>query len=148
MGLFNSTKLFAHSPQLLAQAVPAFIGKMEQRGYQVEASSLKAEEWNISITKGGVFTLVVGMKTSLKLKIKKQQNSILAQISAGLFGKQIIPSLLSYFIFWPLVVAQIWGLIQQSKMDEEVFAVFESTLNEMDTHPAPIKNLEPEWIDV
>ena len=43
----------------------------------------------------------------------------------GIFGKQWLPGTIATFLFWPVLVTQMIGLIQQNKLDQEAYQVLE-----------------------
>ncbi|MGA3171793.1 MAG: zinc-ribbon domain-containing protein [Chthoniobacteraceae bacterium] len=46
----------------------------------------------------------------------------------GIFGQQAIPTVISMLFFWPVLIPQIWGLIQQAKLDDEAVSFIEERL--------------------
>ena len=43
----------------------------------------------------------------------------------GIFGKQLLPSAISMLVFWPVLIAQIVGLVQQNNLDKEAYQIIE-----------------------
>jgi hypothetical protein len=56
-------------------------------------------------------------------------HGIHVKASVGIFGQQAIPSAIALFIAWPVLVTQIWGMVQQSKLDDKAIAVAENYIN-------------------
>ena len=81
-------------------------------------AALSSGGYDISITKGGLFKAVLGMKTALKITLLPFDGKIRFEAGVGIFGQQAIPSVISMFFFWPVLLTQIWGLIAQSKLDD------------------------------
>ena len=50
----------------------------------------------------------------------------------GLFGQQIIPTLISTFFLWPVLLTQISGMVQQSKLDDQVVQFLEQTIRQIE----------------
>lgn len=92
----------------------------------------------ISLTKGGMFKAALGMKTALNLKLKLQSDALDAEASVGVFGMQVLPSLITYYIAWPVMLTQIWGLVKQSKLDDEVIDAVEKIVKQQAIVPAEI----------
>ena len=46
----------------------------------------------------------------------------------GIFGQQVIPTLVMIFVAWPVLLTQIWGLVQQSKLDDKALAIAEDVV--------------------
>lgn len=84
----------------------------------------------ISLTKGGMFKMVLGMKMALNLKLKILPGALEAEASVGVFGMQVLPTMISMFVTWPVLLTQIWGLVKQSKLDDEVIAAVEEAVKQ------------------
>ena len=70
------------------------------------------------------------MKTALKVTLKPQSDSILFEAGVGIFGQQVIPTMIMLFVTWPVLLTQIWGLVQQSKLDDKALAIAEQVISE------------------
>jgi hypothetical protein len=68
------------------------------------------------------------MKTALKITLLPQVNTISFDAGVGIFGKQIIPTIIMWYVAWPVLLTQIWGLVQQSKLDDEALNIAKSTI--------------------
>lgn len=86
----------------------------------------------ISISKGGMFKAVLGMKTALNIDIKLQPGGVSASAKVGIFGQQLVPSMISLFIAWPILVTQITGLVSQAKLDDEALDVIEQSIRKLE----------------
>ena len=99
-----------------------------QQAYEV-AGSRKAEGgWHISISKGGTFKSIVGLKTALNIDISPAPGGTYVSAGVGIFEMQAIPTVITILVFWPIVFAQIWGLVQQEELDDEALRVVENSL--------------------
>ena len=85
--------------------------------------SLSSGGCDISITKGGAFKAVLGMKTALKVTLLPHGNLISFEAGVGIWGQQAIPTVISMFFFWPVLITQIWGMIEQSKLDDRALEI-------------------------
>ena len=56
----------------------------------------------------------------------------------GLFGKQLIPTAIAMLVFWPILIPQIYGLVQQSKLDTEAYNVIEAAIRQQEDAVASI----------
>ena len=81
---------------------------------------------DISITKGGVFKAVLGLKTALKISLQPRDNAVLFDANVGIFGQQAIPTMISMLLFWPVLITQIWGLVEQSQLDDRALEAAKS----------------------
>ena len=128
MGTFNTQKMLNGSPVL----IPAIAAKIESSfaadGYSVNNQPLFGGGADISISKGGVFKAGLGMRTALKISLTSQSGGIAFNASVGIFGQQIIPTVIMLFFAWPVIITQIWGIIQQSKLDDKALAIAEDVI--------------------
>lgn len=128
MSTFNTQKYLNGDPSL----IPTIASKIESafvaEGYTVQNQSLLSGASDISITKGGIFKAVLGMKTALKITLKPQGNGIYFDAGVGIFGQQVIPTLIMWFLYWPVILTQIWGLIKQSQLDDKALQIAEEAI--------------------
>lgn len=97
--------------------------------YEASTSSLEDRDgWLVSITKSGFFRTVSGQKTALNVSIWSTTDGTYIDADVGLFRSQAVPSLITFFIFWPVILGQIWGLVKQSKIDDEAVEVAEKSI--------------------
>lgn len=127
MALSDSTRTFCTKLKDLSGVEKDFRQHFELNGYTV-ASEMISSGLFLSITKGGIFQSVVGLKTALNINLKCVDDSIIVSTEVGAFGKQILPSAITLFVAWPVVIPQILGLIRQSKLDEEAYNVIEQAI--------------------
>lgn len=129
MGVFKSSKSYAAPVSLIKRVVDDVCTTLRTEGYEVHSEMLLSGGADISLTKGNVFQAVLGMKTALKIKIEPEGNTAFnADASVGIFGQQAIPTAIMLFVAWPVLIPQIWGLIQQSKLDEHVLDLIEQSV--------------------
>lgn len=130
MGTFNKQQILDGSPSL----IPAIASRIEKEfsadGFTVQNQSLISGSSDISITKGNAFKAVLGMKTALKVTLRPQGSRILFDAGVGVFGQQAIPTVISMLFFWPVLITQIWGLVQQSKLDDKALEIAETVVHE------------------
>lgn len=135
MGTFNTQKLIYGDPSLIPLIAQRIETTFTAEGYTVQNQSLLSGSADISITKGGIFRTVLGMKTALKVTLKPQSGGIIFDAGVGIFGQQVIPTLIMMFIAWPVLLTQIWGLVQQSKLDDKALAIAEEMVRNSGTTP-------------
>ena len=125
MGTFRSTKIF-HAPVSLIPGIADEIKNVfSDEGYEVKVNALMGGRYDISITKGGVFKAVLGMRSALKVDILPQDGAVHITAGVGIFGQQIIPTLIMWYVAWPVLIAQIWGMVRQAKLDDRAIAIAE-----------------------
>lgn len=117
MATFSKHQIISVSPVLIPDMAQAICAEFQRDGYEVNVGNLYSGGSDISITKGGMFKAVLGLKTALKITLQPRENAVLFDANVGVFGQQAVPTVISMFFFWPVLLTQIWGLIQQSQLD-------------------------------
>lgn len=134
MGIFHSTKEYRATTEQMGTVMRAVCDTLKAEGYEVDSQALSSGGIDISITKGNTFQAVIGMRSALKIKVvQSAQGSYTADASVGIFGQQAVPSAIMLFIAWPIIIPQIWGMIQQSKLDDHVLDLIQKELDRSDT---------------
>lgn len=123
MGTFSTKKILYGSHSLIPQIAERIQDEFQSKGYTVKTDSLSGRGYDISITKGGMFKAVLGMKTALKVTLLPHESNILFEASVGIWGQQAIPTVISMLFFWPVIITQIWGIIEQSKLDDKALEI-------------------------
>ena len=134
---FTSTKLFRVVPGRIPDMARALEAELRKDGYDTRSDTLLGGDIIVSLTKGGLFKGIVGMKTALKVELRADSGSVLAKTSVGIWGHQIVPTVIMLLWFWPILITQVWGLVQQSRLDARVMDIL-----------AREAEKEPEAIDV
>lgn len=132
MGTFNTKTNLACKPELIPAMAERICQTFTAEGYEVKREDLYSGGTDISITKGGLFKAVLGMKTALKVTLVPQGNSVNFDAGVGIFGQQVIPTLVMLFITWPVLLTQIWGLVEQAKLDDKALAAAQAVIAEND----------------
>lgn len=128
MGAFSQKKIFEYKPDELEKVVEELTAHFEKKNYNFQYVSLVSGGYDISITKSNLFRNILGMQSALKIKVQPDYNKTLVDISVGIWGQQLIPTVISMFVFWPVLITQIWGLIKNAKLDDEIMQVVEESL--------------------
>ena len=130
MGTYSTKKILkAHSSQIDSMA-EAIKEDFQLNGFEVKIDTLMSGGKDISITKGNLFKAVLGMRSALKISLIPQTNGVLFEANVGIFGQQAIPTVISMLFFWPVLITQIWGLVEQSKLDDRALALAEQAIAE------------------
>ncbi len=103
MALKNSNRFFPTDTKNIQAVASYFAKKFEEKGYTVSTEPAAEGEF-ISITKGGIFRSISGMKTGLNITLKQRDSGIEANLEVGIFGKQLVPTAISMLLFWPVSV--------------------------------------------
>ena len=129
MSSFNTKQLLAGSPSLIPTIANNICSAFRAEDYEVVSDALSSGGYDISITKGSKFKAVLGMRTALKITLLPMGNKIQFEAGVGIWGQQAIPTIISMFFFWPVLITQIWGLVQQSKLDDKALNIAKDTIN-------------------
>jgi hypothetical protein len=100
----------------------------EQQDFEVTETPIRTGGVQVSIRKGGIFKAIIGLKTALNVRIEPVANGTRVEAGVGIFGQQAIPTAITLLVFWPVVIAQVWNMVQQAKLDEEALGVAEQSL--------------------
>lgn len=128
MGAFTTKKtLYGNASQ-----IPAVAEQIRQAfaadGYEVRIEN-PANGQKIYITKGGFVKAALGLRSALKVTMKPlRDGTINIEAGVSIFKQQFVPTVITMCFFSPVVIAQIWGMIKQSKLDEKAVAVAERAL--------------------
>jgi len=128
MGTFNSSKTVPYVVEDLAPVAQDVMGHFESQDYEVTEAHIPTGGVQVSIRRGGTFKAIIGMKTALNIKIVPEANGTRVEAGVGIFGQQAIPTAITLLVFWPVLVAQVWNMAQESKLDEEALGVAEESL--------------------
>lgn len=123
MGTFNTKKTLYGAASLIPVMASRIQGEFQNEGYEVKSDALNSGAYDISVTKGGVFKAVLGMRTALHITLVPQGNDVAFEANVGIFGQQAIPTVISMFFFWPVLITQIWGLVTQAKLDDKALEI-------------------------
>lgn len=128
MGAFTTKKTLygdiARIPQVAEKIRQAFVNE----GYEVCIEEPATGE-KIFISKGGLFKAALGLRTALEITMKSDKaGNIAFKAGISVVKQQLIPTLITMFVFSPVVIAQVWGMVKQSKLDERALAIAEREL--------------------
>ncbi len=130
MGVFESERTFSCNPSLINVISESIVREFQRDGYECAMVPCPFGT-QVSISKGGIFKAALGLKTALNVSVSAAgNNSVYIKAGVGLFKLQAIPTAIMWFVFWPVIVTQIWGLVQQSHLDDRVMAVAERVIAE------------------
>lgn len=135
MGTFNTKAVLNADPKLIPAIADRICNEFAADGYEVSREDLISGGIDISLTKGGAFKAVLGMKTALKVKLQPEAGAIDFDAGVGIFGQQAIPTLVMWFFAWPVLLTQIWGMVQQASLDDKALAAARAVISEHGGNP-------------
>src|SRR5919112_1108698 len=128
MGTFNSSKTVPYVVEDLAPVAQEVMRHFRGQDFEVTETNIPTGGVQVSIRRGGTFKAIIGLKTALNIKIVPEANGTRIEAGVGIFGQQAIPTAITLLIFWPVLVAQVWNMAQESNLDEEALRVAEESL--------------------
>ena len=128
MGAFKSKKIIYGDPSRIP-----YIAEEIRKSFMSEGFEVRIVDPNrgneIYITKGGLFKAALGLRSALKVVMKpNREGNIDFEEGISIVKQQFIPTLLTVCVFSPVVIAQIWGMIKQSKLDEKAIEIAERAM--------------------
>ena len=128
MGTFDSSQTVAYVVEDLSPVAQDVMRHFEQQDFEVTETPIRTGGVQVSIRKGGIFKAIIGLKTALNVRIEPVANGTRVEAGVGIFGQQAIPTAITLLVFWPVVVAQVWNMAQEAKLDKEALEVAEESL--------------------
>ena len=128
MATFSSSRTVPYQVEDLSPVAQDVMRHFEQQDYEVTTADIPTGGVQVSIRRGGTFKAIIGMKTALNIKIEPQANGTRVEAGVGIFGQQAIPTAITLLVFWPVIIAQVWNMAQEAKLDEEAMGVAEESL--------------------
>lgn len=139
--MFNSSRLFYDVSTHTDQVASHVMDRLRYQGYDVDGTKMPSGDWDISIKKGNLFKAVLGLQTALKITICNMTPHVCAKAGVGIFGQQAIPTVLTFGVWWPFAIPQIWGLIRQYNLDVTVLDTIYDEYCAMAGRTVSFKNL-------
>lgn len=136
MGTFDSSHTVAYVVEDLSPVAQDVMRHFEQQDFEVTETPIRTGGVQVSIRKGGIFKAIIGLKTALNVRIEPVANGTRVEAGVGIFGQQAIPTAITLLVFWPVVIAQVWNMAQQAKLDEEALGVAEQSLKSHSEAPS------------
>ena len=109
MGTFSTKKILYGSTSLIPTIANRIQEEFQNEDYEVSMEALSSGGYDISISKGGIFKAILGMKTALKVTLLPQGDSINFEAGVGIWGQQAIPSIISMFFLGPVMLTPDLG---------------------------------------
>lgn len=142
MSAFNTKVELQCIPSVITLIAEQIEKEFTSDGFQTKRDTLLSGGEEIFITKGGMFKEVLGMRTALKIILIPNSNSVDFEAGIGIFGQQFIPTVISMFFFWPVLLTQIWGLVKQAKLDDRALAIAQSIIAKSPNQRSSNKNFQ------
>ena len=125
---FETTRIVPLAVPDLTPVGEAVMDHFRRQEYAVSGSRLAGGGWHISVQKGDWFRMLLGLKTALNIRIEPFGANTRVSAGIGIFDLQVVPTVITLFVFTPVILGQIWGIVQQQKLDEEAVGFIENQL--------------------
>lgn len=133
MSTFNSFKRYEVSSSFILNAVNAIKTVFEAEGFEFEEKSGTLSKTVIEVTKGDLVKQAIGLKQGLQITFEYDGQYVNVEAKGIVVKNQLIASAITLFVTWPVLIPQIIGLINQSKLDEKAIAVIDSAYSSYNT---------------
>lgn len=130
MGRFESSTLFNAPQEFIPVACRKIKSEFEADGFDY---AVKTESFNktvVLVTKGNLVKQAIGLKQGLEITFKPECGMVSVNARGTVIKDQAIATILSMLVAWPVVIAQIIGLVNQSKLDEMAIETVTSAMAE------------------
>lgn len=130
MGRFESSTIINAPQEFIPIACRKIRSAFEAEGFEY---SIKTESFNktvVLITKGNLVMQAVGLKQGLEITFIPGNGNISVAAKGTVIKDQAIATVVSMLVARPVLIAQIVGLINQSKLDERVIETVKLALAE------------------
>lgn len=133
MGAFTTKKTLYGNASKIPAVAENIRKEFVAEGYEVRIEN-PANGREIYITKGGLFKAALGLRSALKIIMKpSKEGCINFEAGVSILKQQFVPTIITMCFFSPVVIAQIWGMIKQSKLDDKAVAIAERALYQTET---------------
>lgn len=127
MSAFSITKTF----HTTSSFIPFAIEKIQEAfciedGYSLQRKEGTLNKTIVEISKGNWFGNALGLGQYLEISFSKEGEDIQVHAKGDILKKQALPSFLSGFVFRPILIPQVIGLVRQARFDDAAMAVIES----------------------
>ena len=125
MATYSKKRLLVATASQIPQIAEAIRKDFEMDDFEVNIDTLVSGGRDISVTKGNLFKAILGMRSALKITLTPQSDGVFFDANVGIYGQQAIPTVITMLFFWPVLITQIWGLVEQSKLDDRALEIAE-----------------------
>ncbi len=127
--MYKVSKLLPATASQIPEMAESIQADFAADGYDVKIEMLSNSGCDISLSKGGFFKTIAGLRTALKINMVPQVKGVKFNAGIGIFGQQVVPlAIVAMVGFWPILITQIWGATKQSKLDDRALADAERVL--------------------
>lgn len=130
MGTFSTSKLYTAGQELIPLACREIKKSFESEGFEY---SVKSESYNqtvVIVTKGNLVKQAVGLKQGLEISFSYSDGTVSVEAKGTVLKDQAIASAITLLVTWPVLIPQIIGMINQSKLDEKVIEAVDKAYKE------------------
>lgn len=123
MSTFTTTRNFEATPAFIPFAIERIRENLSGEGFEFQKKEGAFGKTVIEVTKGNLVKQIVGLRQGLEISFRPEGNRIDVTAKGIVLKNQVIAGALSYFVFWPVLISQVIGLIKQSRLDDRTMEI-------------------------
>lgn len=123
MGTFTSTKSFKANPEFIPFVTRKIKEDFESKGFEFVTTSASMNRTVFKVVKSNLVRNITGLKQGLEVTINRNGENIDIEAKGTVVRDQALASVISLLVTWPVLITQVIGLINQSKLDTRVITV-------------------------
>jgi len=126
MSTFTSCKNYDASATFIPFAATRIREFFSADGFEVSQKPGACNKTVLEVTKSNLVKSVVGLRQGLEITIENEGGRIAVEVRGTVLKNQLAASILSFCFFWPVIIPQIIGMINQSGLDEKAIRVIDA----------------------
>lgn len=128
MSTFTTQKNYETTASFIPYAIAHIreVFSSEHEGFDVNQKMASYNKAVLEVTKGNLVKKIVGLKQGLEIVLESDNEQVTVRVKGTVLKDQLIPTLLTLFVTWPVLIPQIVGLIKQSGLDEKAIGVIDT----------------------
>lgn len=126
MSTFTSCKSYDASATFIPFAATRIRESFSADGFEINQKPGACNKTVLEVTKSNLFKSAVGLRQGLEITLENEGGRISVKVRGTVLKNQLIASTLSFFLFWPVIIPQIIGLINQSGLDDKAIGVIDA----------------------
>ena len=126
MSTFTSFKSYDASATFIPFAATRIRESFSADGFEINQKPGACNKTVLEVTKSNLFKSAVGLRQGLEITLGNEGGRIAVEVRGTVLKNQLVASTLSFFFFWPVIIPQVIGMINQSGLDDRAIGVIDS----------------------
>lgn len=141
MSTFTSCKSYDASATFIPFATTRIREFFSADGFEINQKAGACNKTVLEVTKSNLFKSAVGLKQGLEITFENEGGRIAVEVRGTVLKNQLVATTLSFFLFWPVIIPQIIGMIKQSGLDDKAIGVIDEAYDTFSSdHPTYCTN--------